>query len=95
MKTNNILDIPKANEENSNFPCWIPISDINGINIKPIIRCKCGEYYGIGTHEIKSSGMVHPSVHHKNRDGKNSNDNKGCGFHHYIRLLDWDGSIFK
>lgn len=83
--------IPKANEEHDNFPCWVAVVGYSDHKERrPIIRCRCGKYMGIGRHHVHKDGRVTASFFH--RDGEAENDNKGCGFHEYIELQGYTGS---
>ena len=93
-----IVEIPKAAEgdyKNSpNSPVWYPtIRD--GKPAKPIIRCNCGLFIGMALHHVFPDGQVRASFFHSR--GTNSTigeDPRGCGWHVYLKLKDYDRGEF-
>lgn len=80
--------IPKCDDDHTNMPCWVPTTD--GKNkLRPLIRCECGAYLGIGRHHIHRDGTVTDSIYHK--DGEPLN---GCGWHVHVTLGDWTGEEY-
>jgi hypothetical protein len=81
-------EIPKYNHEKGDrsdqAPCWIPVIDDKGNKLKPVIVCKCGKPCGIGLHHVHSDGKVTASFYHED----------GCGWHVFIKLLDYDRGEF-
>jgi hypothetical protein len=55
---------------------------------RPIFKCVCGVTSILPKRHdgwwVNDAGIVTPSVHHAQEDG-------GCGFHSFIRLMDWKG----
>ena len=94
-----MVEIPKGSvDNNEQAPCWISVvKDIgNGqyAPVKPVIRCQCGEYCGIGLHHVHADGTVTASFLHGKADfvhnGKKYNgDPKGCEWHVHLKLLDY------
>ena len=78
-----MIEIPKANEDRSNYPCWKGVSTMDGRSLKPLLYCKCGQVFGLGNHSIDIEGNISPSVWHR--------DNNGCGFHEYLKLDGYTG----
>jgi hypothetical protein len=64
----------------------MPMIDPQGHNLKPVIRCKCGELCNIRNHHIHADGRVTESFFHVA-----PMTNNPCGFHEYLELEDWYG----
>jgi hypothetical protein len=77
------------NEEGTTTPkpCWLPIQDIKGNPMKPVVVCNCGKRTQINKHHVHASGLVTASYYHPKDLG-------GCGYHVYITLQDWIGLEF-
>jgi hypothetical protein len=80
-------------------PCWIGVQDHEGHPLKPLIRCQCGKYCGIGLHHVHADGTVTASFLHGKADwthnGKQySGDPEGCEWHVHLKLTDWTGQDF-
>jgi hypothetical protein len=73
-----------------NSPGWIQTVDQAGNHLKPVIRCNCGMYLGIGLHHVHPDGRVTASFFHQ----KSDKDPNGCGWHVYIELQNWSGEEF-
>ena len=77
-----------------NSPAWFcPTQD--GKTLKPVIRCNCGQWSGIGLHHVHADGTVTASFYHKK--GTNyaiGEDPNGCEWHVWLKLLDYDGGDF-
>jgi len=90
-----MTEIPKGNYD-APAPCWLPIVDPDGKQMKPIIKCQCGELCGIGLHHVHADGTVTESfLHqgtHKFTDGRE--ESFGCGWHVHLKLLDYDCGDF-
>ena len=84
-----IIEIPKINKARDNYPCWVPVMDLDNNIIKPNIMCICGQYCGIGKHHVHADGRVTASFYHKHPE-----DPKGCGWHVYLKLMDYDRGSF-
>lgn len=90
--SDNAIEIPRANAAWDNYPCWIPVVDNKDVKQKPCVICKCGEITSIGNHHVHADGRVTNSYFHQNsnKDG----DGKGCQWHVYIKLKDYDQGEF-
>lgn len=85
--------IPKGHmEDDDPTPCWIPCVDRDGNHLKPIIRCNCGMYCGIGLHHVHADGTVTASFYHKNGPAGSPDHSSpdGCEWHVWLKLLDYD-----
>jgi len=93
------VHIPKIDNEHTLSPAWVPLSNTDKEILKPGIRCKCGEYCGIGCHHVHADGRVTASFFHSSADwtwkGKPMKGNpRGCGWHVYLILDDYDRGDF-
>jgi hypothetical protein len=83
-----IIQIPKFDKEKGNFedqaPCWVGVSDTSEKILKPLIVCNCGKPCDIGLHHVHADGLVTASFFHQ----------PGCGWHVFIKLLDYDRGEF-
>ena len=92
-----VTEIPKMTEYDhgpkyAGQPGWCqPTQD--GKLLKPLIRCNCGWYCGIGLHHVHADGTVAASFFHS-ADGPNGDPGRGCGWHVWLKLLDYDGGDF-
>lgn len=59
---------------------WFPVKRENGERSAMFICPNCGQAAGL-SHEIKSDGIVHPSV---------VCPYEGCNFHDFIKLEGWE-----
>jgi hypothetical protein len=84
-----VIHIPKANEQHTNYPCWLETETSAGVVVRPHIRCKCGDYLNCIAHHIHPDGTVTASFYHKEGD-----PHGGCGWHVYLKLEDWPGLEF-
>jgi len=82
---NALIEIPKANKELDNFPCWVVKFDSEGKQVRPLIICQCGENTSIENHHIHYDGRITESYFHRN----------GCGWHVLLKLKDWSNLEFK
>lgn len=83
------------NEPETPGPCWIPCQTSDGKPAKPVIRCKCGSYCGIGLHHVHADGTVTASFLHGKapftHNGKSyPGDPNGCEWHEHIKLMNYD-----
>lgn len=83
------VTIPKCNENHDNYPCWVPITNSNKETLKPIIRCQCGAYCGIGLHHVHEDGRVTASFYHKKEEGQ-TDPHIGCDWHVFLTLENYD-----
>jgi hypothetical protein len=81
-----ITEIPKGRmEDDDPIPCWVQNVDRDGNNLKPVIRCNCGLYCGIGLHHVHADGTVTASFYHK-RGNTPPEDPNGCEWHVWLKL---------
>ncbi len=81
----NTITIPKLSydyDKDEYFPLGIGWADVTRYEtrerVKPMIRCNCGKFFGIGLHHVHTDSRVTASFYHKDSYAGN-NDNKGCG----------------
>jgi len=88
------VEIPKGTVD-SPGPCWIPVQNREGKALKPLIKCQCGRISGIGLHHVHADGTVTASFFH---DAAPHPDigyaGGGCGWHVFLKLLDYDCGDF-
>ena len=71
-------------------PGWWKVTNSEGKQLKPLIRCNCGYVSGIGLHHVHADGTVTNSFYHKK--GTNyPEDPNGCEWHVWLKLKGWDG----
>ena len=87
-----MIEIPKGTYD-APAPCWIPCTDSGNNRLKPLIKCKCGRVTGIGLHHVHADGKVTASFFHKQGDEPPA-DPKGCGWHVFLKLKDYDQGEF-
>lgn len=81
-----MVTIPKTNNDHTNFPCWIPVTNTKGEERRPHVRCNCGQVTSIGNHHVHADGTVTASYFHsKEMPG-------GCGWHEHIKFEGYNGS---
>jgi hypothetical protein len=95
-----MVEIPKGNRDTPG-PCWIPIVryDDERIPCKPLVKCLCGVVTGIGLHHVHADGVVTASYFHSQdseftHNGKKYGHQPGCGWHVFLKLLDYDQGDF-
>ena len=86
-----IINEPSHGPEYQGRPGWIQPVDENGKKLRPLIRCNCGWFVGIGLHHVHTDGTVTDSFLHD----KASDQERGCGWHVFLKLKDWIGGEFK
>jgi len=87
------MDIPKG-DNNSSGPCWIP-HIWEGRICRPIIVCACGQRNTAAAHHIHADGRVTASYYHAKEPIPSQGwAGGGCGFHEFIRLMDYDQGEF-
>ena len=91
-----IIEIPKANDNMGNFPCWVDTYDTKGNRIRPRIICKCGIVTNIGNHHIHADGRITASYFHEHPEKAEhpNNPHMGCGWHVFLKMKDWWGGEF-
>jgi hypothetical protein len=99
------VTIPKITSEDdlgsnrAGAPGWAECHRLaggTGIPLKPLIRCNCGEWSGIGLHHVHQDGRVTASFFHATaaelaamgEGGKRFHP--GCGWHVFLILADYD-----
>jgi hypothetical protein len=82
------------NQEGS--PAWeCPVTS-DGVVCRPIIRCNCGRWCGIGAHHVHADGIVTASFFHAHSStGLKYSTDDGCGWHVFLKLKDYDKGEFK
>lgn len=88
-----VIEIPKVDKDHTIFPSWSPVVNSSGEALKPIIRCICGCYCGIGLHHVHADGTVTNSFYHEAKDDQ-PKGHKGCGWHVWLKLLDYNEGDF-
>lgn len=83
-----MTELPKGKWDTP-APCWIPVTDQAGNQLKPVIKCNCGLITGIGLHHVHADGTVTASFYHK-RGNVPPEDPEGCEWHVHLKLLDYD-----
>lgn len=87
------VDIPhittRLDDNTPGQPGWGTVRTADGKLCKPIIRCNCGRWVGIGLHHVHSDGTVTASFYHQ-RGNIPPADTEGCEWHVHIKLLDYD-----
>lgn len=75
-------------------PGWSPSYKIGPdgerIKLKPLTRCICGCWSGIGLHSVSEDGTVMASYFDQDQPGQRT----GCGWHVFIKLADYDQGAF-
>ena len=92
-----ITEIPKGDVDTPG-PCWIP-QFWDGLPRRPAIKCQCGMVTHIGLHHVHPDGVVMASYHHATAEtfvegGHTYSHTPGCGWHVWIKLLDYDQGEF-
>jgi hypothetical protein len=89
------VEIPRVDnyDDISMGPAWSPCVDTSGKKLKPLIRCSCGRWSGIGLHHVHADGTVTRSFYHKKGDVY-PDDPDGCGWHVFLKLKDYDQGDF-
>lgn len=77
-----VIDIPRleGGDKTPGAPGWLSCQDTDGNQLKPLIRCNCGEIMGIDAHHVHADGTVTASFH----------DRDGCGWHVWLKLASYD-----
>ena len=94
------VEIPEAEPYNDatywqpNHPAWIQPVDSDGKKLKPVIRCNCGQWSGIGLHHVHADGTVTASFFHATKTQHPQGDSSGCGWHVFLKLLGYTGGDF-
>jgi len=81
-----MIEIPKANAEQSNYPCWIEKRDpVNNKLRRPDLKCMCGDIIVLSDFHIHYDGLITGALHHTH--------NLHCGFRALLKLMDWPHGI--
>ena len=75
-------------------PAWAQPVDTDGNKLKPIIRCNCGKWSGIGLHHVHTDGTVTQSFFHATKAEHPMGTDDGCGWHVMLVLDGWNGGDF-
>lgn len=89
--------VPRVGEDDDWYarsPGWSPVQDHEGNRLKPLIRCNCGTWSGIGLHHVHADGTVTASFFHATKAQHPRGDARGCGWHVFLKLLDYDQGDF-
>lgn len=88
------IEIPKLAEGDDWYaksPAWAPVVSPEGESRKPLIRCNCGVWSGIGLHHVHPDGTVTASFYHKKGDNYSIGESPdGCEWHVWIKLKDYN-----
>jgi hypothetical protein len=92
-----VVEIPKGDHD-SPGPCWIP-RYYDGKILKPAIKCNCGRVCHIGLHSVSAEGIVMASFFDSPMEsfmhkGKTYQHSPGCGWHVFLKLLNYDQGEF-
>jgi hypothetical protein len=75
-------------------PAWCQPVDTAGNKLKPMIRCNCGQWSGIGLHHVHADGRVTASFFHATKAQHPMGDDSGCGWHVFLILDGYAGGDF-
>lgn len=94
-----MIEIPKITDTDfhhkPNHAGWVCPVDKDGKRLKPIIRCNCGVWCGIGLHHVHTDGTVTASFFHsKGTNYAIGESPEGCGWHVFLKLKDYDAGEF-
>ena len=91
---NDVITIPKWDGSSEmKPPYWVNTFNSQGEQIRPHIRCQCGEHTNIGNHHIHVDGSITASYYHYFADRPEKM--QGCKWHVFLKMLDWDGGELK
>jgi len=78
-----------------NSPAWLQPEDTDGNKLKPLIRCNCGLWCGLGLHHVHADGTVTASFYHSSGTNYAIGESpEGCGWHVFLKLQGWNGGEF-
>lgn len=78
-----------------NSPAWEQPVTSEGKPCRPIIRCNCGRWCGIGAHHVHPDGTLTASFFHAHSStGLKYSTPDGCGWHVFLKLKDYSGGEF-
>lgn len=91
-------EIPKLDEiehGRAGLPGWVAVVSQTCQPLKPVIRCNCGLYVGLGLHWVHADGTITASFFHSRGDNFTiGEDPQGCGWHVWLKLRDYDYGDF-
>ncbi len=94
-----MVEIPKIVDFDGDYfaagsPGWF-CPEQDGKPLKPVIRCNCGKFCGIGLHHVHADGTVTASFYHKKgTDFATGESPEGCEWHVFLKLKDYDQGEF-
>jgi len=91
------VEIPHITEHDDWYaktPGWASCVSHEGKQLKPIIRCNCGQWSGIGLHHVHADGTVTASFFHAAKGQHPQGSDDGCGWHVMLKLKDYDCGDF-
>ena len=87
------VEIPRGDFDTPG-PCWIPIQ-WEGKAARPVIICKCGHRSHCSLHHFRVDGTVTASFFHDVAPHPDIGyAGGGCGWHVFLKLLDYDQGEF-
>lgn len=97
-----MIEIPKLVDDfghEEGQPGWFqPVQqqeDGTWKSLKPVIRCNCGRFCGIGLHHVHADGTVTASFYHKRGTNYAIGESpEGCEWHVFLKLKDYNGGEF-
>ena len=79
----------------SDSPAWEQPVTQDGLLCRPIIRCNCGRWCGIGGHHVHVDGTITASFFHAHSStGLKWSSEDGCGWHVFLKLKGYSGGEF-
>lgn len=93
-----MIEIPKITDFHNrpHEPGWSQPTTTDGEQLKPIIRCDCGNLCGLGLHHVHADGTVTASFFHSSGTNYAIGESlEGCGWHVFLKLKDYNGGDFS
>lgn len=89
------IEIPEIDWDDPG-PGWIPIVEAGTHKpLKPVIKCQCGVWCGIGLHHVHADGTVTASFYHAHSStGLKYSSPDGCGWHVFLKLKNYTKGEF-
>lgn len=97
-------EIPKLIEfdHKENSPRWVQptqdewVGDEHVIHqLKPVVRCKCGQFCVLGLYHVHVYEIVTASFYHKRGTNYSIGESpEGCEWHVFLKLKDYTGGEF-
>lgn len=83
-------EIPRLASFDDPGPGWISVGS-EGKPRKPLIKCACGDIFGIALHHVHPDGTVTKSFWHDSAPHQEIGyAGGGCGWHVFLKLKDYD-----